>query len=76
MLLVLGQGPCPKSLKLYTKLKPGSGTAVSDFLKLLLVSFPNGKKNVNVILINLLLQFLVLPIIIYKNLRELCHSLA
>ena len=32
MLLVLGQGPCPKSLKLYTKLKPGSGTALSDFV--------------------------------------------
>ena len=29
--LALGQGPCLKPLKLYTKLKPGSGTALSDY---------------------------------------------
>ena len=36
--MALGQGPCPKPLKLYTKLKSGSGTALSDFKILLMGS--------------------------------------
>ena len=31
--------PCPKPLKLYSKLKPGNGTALSDFKFILLLTF-------------------------------------
>ena len=67
MFLALGQGSCPKSLKLYTKFKPGSGTALSDFLyfyhHLILTELVWSELDMHSNKNN-------------KNLRELCHSLA